>query len=148
MFLGKFVFYTHDPTCILWQPHYFRRMYYCGRQKDRQIFPALEQHRCFEMDSGINGTRSKSPNCDVNSSQQCQANGWSDFGMHWNSTVHKTLSANVLIMNAYQPTTSNVSTSFPNSCKCIHFFYILITGATTDIWESWSRLTSRSTQKR
>jgi len=39
-----FLFYTHDPTCILWQLHYFRRTYYCGgpgMQNDRQIFPAI-----------------------------------------------------------------------------------------------------------
>lgn len=132
LFLGKFVFYTHNPTCILWQLH-FRQTHYCGRpwnQKDRQTFPAVQQYRCFETDWGINGTRRKSPNDAVHSTQQWQAQGWSDFGC--TEAPHPTMLlmwiyVNELIM---KPSAYNLQCWHKSSWQ-LHvysFFDILITG--------------------
>lgn len=62
-------------------------------------FPSCTAAQMFwKFDSlgwGVNGARRKSPNYAVCSTQQWQAQGWPDFGMHWSSTPHKTLDVNI-----------------------------------------------------
>lgn len=135
LFLGKFAFCIHDTTCILWQFHYLRRMYYCGNpemQKDRH-FPSYTAAQML-----WNGVWNKWHRKEITKLWRWwyPAVLGTQMIRFWYALKLQNPQGSrceyVLVMKPLPGhKISDVGTDLFNSCRCIHFFDTLITGATT-----------------